>query len=107
MKVDYDPEASSLLIEFDGSGADDTEDVAGGVCLVGHCNGDPKWIQLLAADRNVAALDEAAERFGLDAEGLRAAARAAFAAPGREITIEVGKRLPLSDEEEPERARAA
>jgi hypothetical protein len=48
-----------------------------------------------------------AERFDLDAEGLRAAAHAALAAPDREIRIEVGKRLPLSDETQSETARAA
>jgi hypothetical protein len=105
MKVDYDSEGRSLLFEFgefrEAEDGDDTEDLAGGICLVGHLDGHPNSIQLLSADRDIAPLDEAAERFGLDAEALRAAARAALAAPDREIHIEVGKRLPLSDEEEP------
>jgi hypothetical protein len=107
MKVDYDLEARSLFIVLGEGGEEDTDDIAGGVCLVGHRNGLPKWIQLLGADKNITALDEAAERFDLDAEGLRAAARAALAAPDREIIIEVGKHLPLSDELEAEEARAA
>lgn len=108
MKVDYDSEGRSLLFKFSESDdCDDTEDVAGGICIVGLYNDRPKSIQLLGADKDLTPLDEAAERFQLDAEGLRAAARAALAAPDREIRIEVGGRLPLGDEEEPEAAKAA
>jgi hypothetical protein len=56
-------------------------------------NDRPESIQLLGADKDIEPLDEAAERYGLDAEGLRAAARAALAAPDREIRIEVGPNL--------------
>jgi hypothetical protein len=110
MKVDYDSEAKSILFEFgefrEVEDGDDTEDVAGGICIVWLRDGRPEILQLLGADRHIEALDEAAERFGLDAEGLRAAARAALAAPDREITIEVGAKI--SDEERaPEGARAA
>jgi hypothetical protein len=108
MKVDYDSEGRSLLFEFDGfpepDDRDDTEDLAGGMCLVTHRDGCPIFIQILSAEKDITPLDEAAERFGLDAEALRAAARAALAAPDRQIHIEVGKKLPLSDEEEPETA---
>jgi hypothetical protein len=111
MKVDYDSEAKSLLFEFgefrEREDGDYVEEVAGGICIVWFHDGRPESIQLLGADTDIAPLDEAAERFELDAEGLRAAARAALEAPDREITIEVGRRLPLSDEEEPETARAA
>jgi hypothetical protein len=107
MKVDYDSEGKSLLFELVGTAEDDTDDVAGGTCLVGHREGRAVWIQLLGADEDISPLDEAAERFDLDAEGLRAAARAALAAPDREINIEVGKRLPLSNGVEAEEARAA
>jgi hypothetical protein len=86
MKVDYDPEAKSLLFEF--GEFRESED------------GDH-------VDTYLPALDEAAERFELDAEGLKAAAHAALAAPNREIIIEVGRKLPLKDEEEPEEAKAA
>jgi hypothetical protein len=110
MKVDYDSEGHSLLFEFgefrEREDGDYVEEVAGGSCIVWFHDDRPESIQLLDADKDIAPLDEAAERFKLDAEGLRAAARAALAAPDREITIEVGNRLPLSDEEEPA-ARAA
>ena len=111
MKVDYDPEARSLLFEFgefrESEAGDYVEEVAGGMCIVWFHNDRPESIQLLGADKDITPLDEAATRFELDAESLRAAARAALAAPNREIRIEVGKALPLGDEEEPEAARAA
>jgi len=108
MKVDYDSEGKSILFEFDQADhGDDTVEVAGGVCLVDVHEDRAKGIHLLGADRDITPLDEVAERFDLDAEGLRAAARAALAAPDREIVIEVGKRLPLCDEVEAEEARAA
>jgi hypothetical protein len=111
MKVDYDSEGRSLLFEFgefrESEDGDYVEEVAGGICIVWFHDDHPESIQLLSADEDITPLDEAAERFDLDAEGLRAGARAALAAPNREILIEVGKRLPLSDEEEPEAARAA
>jgi hypothetical protein len=77
------------------------------MCIVRFHDDRPEGIQLLGDDKYIAALDEAAERFELDSEGLRAAARAALAAPNREILIEVGRKLPLGDEEEPEAAKAA
>jgi hypothetical protein len=111
MKVDYDSEGKSLLFEFgefrESEDGDYVKEVAGGICIVWFHEDRPESIQLLGADEDITPLDEAAERFDLDADGLRAAARAALAAPNREILIEVGKRLPLNDEEEPEAARAA
>jgi hypothetical protein len=103
MKVDYDSEGRSLLFEFEGfpepDDRDDTEDLAGGICLVTHREGRPIFVQLLSADRDITPLDEAAERFGLDAEGLRAGASAALAAPDREIRIEVGQNLADAERE--------
>jgi hypothetical protein len=101
MKVDYDPEAKSILFEFGefrvSEDGDYVEEVADGMCIVWFHDDRPESIQLLGADTNITPLDEAAERFQLDAIGLRAAARAALAAPNREIRIEVGKNL--ADEE--------
>lgn len=103
MKVDYEAEARSLLFEFgefrEFEDGDYVEEVAGGVCIVWFHQDRPKSIQLLGADKDITPLDEAAERFDLDAEALRAAARAALAAPDREIHIEVGKKLHLGTEE--------
>ena len=111
MKVDYDHEAKSLLFEFgeflESQDGDYVEELADGMCIVWFHNDRPKSIQLLGGDSYIAALDEAAERFELDGDGLRAAARAAFAAPNREILIEVGRSLPDDEEEEPQEAKAA
>jgi hypothetical protein len=111
MKVDYETEAKSLLFELtefrESEAGDYVEELADGMCIVWFHDDRPAAIQLLGADAYLGALDEAAERFKLDAEGLRAAAQAAFAAPDREIIIDVGRRLPNSDEEEPAAAKAA
>jgi hypothetical protein len=110
MKVDYETEAKSLLFELtefrESEARDYVEELADGMCIVWFHDDRPAAIQLLGADAYLGALDEAAERFELDAEGLRAAAQAAFAAPDREIIIDVGRRLPNSDEE-PAEAKAA
>jgi hypothetical protein len=102
MKVDYDSEGRSLLFEFgefrEAEDGDDTEDLAGGICLVGHLDGRPNFIQLLSADKDITPLDDAAEQFGLDAEALQAAARAALTAPDREITIEFGQKRLVGNE---------
>ncbi|HEX4731169.1 MAG TPA: hypothetical protein VH299_07855 [Solirubrobacterales bacterium] len=111
MKVDYDSEGRTLLFEFgdfrEFEGSDYVEELAGGSCIVWFHDDRPESIQLLGADGDIAPLDEVAERFELDADGLRVAARAALAAPDREITIEFGKRRLLGDEEVPAAARAA
>jgi hypothetical protein len=111
MKVDYDSEAKALLFEFGelrvSEEGDYVEELADGMCIVRFHNDRPEAIELDGADKYLTALDEAAERFELDAESLRAAAQAAFAAPDREIIIDVGRRLPNSDEEELAAAKAA
>jgi hypothetical protein len=76
--------------------------LSGGECIVWVLADRAVSIQLLSADRDIAALDEAAENFDLDAEGLRAAAHAALTAPDREITIEIGQKRLVGTE-----ARAA
>lgn len=94
MKVDYDSEGHSLLFEFGKfhyfEEGDYVKLLGDAQCIVGFHGGGVDNIQLLNADRDITLLDEAAERFELDADALRAAAQAAFAAPDREITIEVG-----------------
>lgn len=108
MKVDYDSEARSLLFEFGEfhhfEQGDYTAILGDDHCIVGFHQGHLDHIQVLNADDDITILDEAAERFNLDAEGLRAGARAALAAPDREVRIEVGKNLAEAEEEE---ARAA
>jgi hypothetical protein len=108
MKVDYDPEAKSLLFELGESPEfeddDYVEEVAGGTCIVWFHDDRPECIQLLIADKEITPLDEAAARFGLDAEGLRAAAQAALTAPDRQIRIELGRNLADAEREAGESA---
>lgn len=108
MKVDYDSEARSLLFEFgefrEREDGDYVEELAGGTCIIWIHDGRPESIQLLSADDDIARLDEAAKRFELDAEGLRAGASAALAAPDREIRIEVGKGLVAAEAAEADAA---
>jgi hypothetical protein len=102
MKVDYDSEGHSLLFEFgefrEYEDGDYVEELTGGSCIVWIHDGLVDSIQLLDADKDIAPLDEAADRFRLDATGLRAAAKAALAAPDREITIKLGPRRLLGGE---------
>ena len=95
MRVDYDSEGKSLLFEFgDSEDSNRVEELATGECIVWVLGDRATSIQLLAADKGLEPLEEAAKRFDLDPEGLKAAAHAALAAPDREITIELGaKRL--------------
>jgi hypothetical protein len=108
MKVDYDSEAHSLLFEFGEfhqfEPGDYTKILGDDHCIVGFHQGHVGHIQVLNADDDIAILDEAAECFDLDAEALRAGARAALAAPDREIRIEVGKNLAEAEEEEEAKA---
>jgi hypothetical protein len=108
VKVDYDSEAHSLLFEFGEfhhfEPGDYSEILGDDQCIVGFHQGHVGHIQVLNVEEDITILDEAAERFDLDAEGLRAGARAALAAPDREIRIEVGGNL---TDEEKEEAQAA
>jgi hypothetical protein len=109
MKVDYDSEAHSILFEFGSfhvfEEGDYVELLGDDQCIVGFHDGRVDNIQLLNVDGDLTLLDEAAVRFGLDAEALGAAARAALAGPDREINIEVGKDL-AAEHAEAETARA-
>jgi hypothetical protein len=91
MKIDYDSEGHSLLIEFGEFRYFEKShhiEYPGGDSCIAWVDGDhPYAIQLLGADRDITPLDAAAERFGLDAEALRTAARAALAAPDREVQL--------------------
>ncbi|MBB4662214.1 hypothetical protein [Conexibacter arvalis] len=91
MLAHYDSEARSLAIslEADASHRRVTE-VAPNV-IVGVRDGRAVFVEVIACD--VVGLDglgTAAREFGLDGDALHAAARAAIAAPDRDIDITVG-----------------
>jgi uncharacterized protein YuzE len=98
MKVVYDSEADVLSIDLrvvhrwdEGENVDDDCQ-----CNVAFFEGQVANVELLSPSRHLDLLPSAAERYGLDAQGLNAAAEAGLAAPDREIVIYVGRRLPGS-----------
>jgi uncharacterized protein YuzE len=95
MRADYDSEADALsidLLEVDGWDAGKSVD-ENEHCNVEFSKGRVANVELLYPAENLELLSLAAERFDLDAQGLRAAAEAALAAPDREVTIEFSGRL--------------
>lgn len=94
MRVDYDSEADALDIElFPFERFERQEPVHDTYCQVGFAKGEPASVELLNPANQIPLLDVAAERYDLDAAALKAAARAALAAPDRVIKIEVGASL--------------
>jgi hypothetical protein len=94
MKADYDSEADAILIEIESvdqwdRSAQIDDDM---LCDVAFRSDRPVAVSLRYPREELRLLDEAADRFGLDAGGLRAAAQAALALPDREVTIEAGPR---------------
>jgi uncharacterized protein YuzE len=96
MRAEYDSQADALAIDLvsdpvaaSGEGVNDR-------CTVAlDAQGRAVSVELLyPADGLEASLGATAERYGLDAEALIAAARSALAAPDREIVLEVGARTP-------------
>jgi uncharacterized protein YuzE len=96
MRAEYDSRADALVIDLvtdpvasSGEGVDDR-------CTVElDAKGRAVSVELLyPTDGLEASLGATAERYGLDAEPLIAAARSALAAPDREIVLEVGARTP-------------
>jgi hypothetical protein len=94
MRADYDSEADAILIEIEevdhwdrGVVIDDAM-----YCDVAIRKDQPVAVSLRYPREELCLLDEAADRFDLDGNALKAAARVALALPDREITIEVGRK---------------
>lgn len=88
MKADYDSDADSLSITLlDVDYWDDGDEVDEYYCTIAFSKGRPVNVGLLYPGENLHLLELAAERFDLDADSLVAAAKAALAAPDREVTI--------------------
>lgn len=94
MKADYDSKANALSIDLvDASRWDYSEKVQSRV-NVAIAEGKPVNVELLYPDMGLEEpLRVAAGQYGLDAEALIAAARAAIAAPDRVVTLEVAVRV--------------
>ncbi len=93
MKADFDSEANALWITLDESEYSHNEEI-GDRCRVSFgSSGRPSGVEVLFPDEPYDdLLRAAAERFDLDAEALIGIARAAVAAPDREVTLHLGAR---------------
>ena len=94
MRAEYDSEANALAIDLVPDALADHDEEIDGRCNVAVDRaGRPVSVELLYPDMGVEPLlTAAAGRFGLDAEALIVAARAALGAPDREILLEVRAR---------------
>ncbi len=90
MRAEYDSQADVLSIDlipaerWDGSDAVDDD-----FCTVATVDARPANVELLSPAQHLDLLVRAAERHGLDAEALQAAARSALAAPDRTVVLDV------------------
>ncbi|HEX8959207.1 MAG TPA: hypothetical protein VF770_05245 [Solirubrobacterales bacterium] len=93
MRADYDSRGDTIQIELERVDRIDYGDYETGA-VVGILEGRPVYVDVISARRGGVEepLRAAAERYGLDAEALIAAALAALAAPDRPVTLDVGVR---------------
>ena len=97
MRAEYDSRADALAIDLVADPIADSGEGLDDRCTVAlDERGHVVSLELLyPGDGLEPPLAAAAERYGLDAEALIAAARSALAAPDREIVLEVGARTPV------------
>lgn len=88
MRADYDSQANAISIDVVPSNRWEHCEGVGGRVNVAIAEGKPVNVELLYPDLGIdEPLHAAAERFGLDAEALTAAAKAALAAPDRTVEL--------------------
>jgi hypothetical protein len=94
MKADYDSKGDTIQIDLEAVGrVDYGDDEVDDWLVVSICDGRPVRIDVIGTSGDlVESLCAAARRYGLDAEALIAAARAALAAPDREVVLDIGVR---------------
>lgn len=97
MKADYESRADTIQITLrDVGGLSGGSDVVeNGAVIVSFSESRPALIDVIGTRKHdfEKPLRVAAERNGLDPEALVAAARAALAAPDREVRLDVGARI--------------
>jgi hypothetical protein len=95
MRADYDSAANAISITIANATSADASDEVHPRAIVALAAGKAVEVQLLYPDLGIAEpLGAAAERYGLDAQALEAAAQSALAAPDRVVTVEVAEREP-------------
>jgi hypothetical protein len=93
MRADYDSKGDTIQIELEPVDRLDRDDADIAGVIVGICDERPVMIDVIGTRGGInEQLRAAAERYGLDAEALVAAAQAALAAPDRAITLDVALR---------------
>jgi uncharacterized protein YuzE len=94
MRVDYDSEGDTIQIDLEPAGrVDYGDDEIHDRIVVSIRDGRPVRIDVIGTGDDLGEpLRTAAERYGLDAEALLAAAQAALAAPDREVVVDVSVR---------------
>ena len=89
MKALYDSRADALQIDLEQVELVDEDVDVTGSCTVALAGGRVVGVELLAPAHRLGALAVAADRYDLDRQALEAAARAALAAPDRQVTVDV------------------
>ncbi len=93
MRADYDSSADTIQIELESVDRLDHDDAELAGVVVGIREQRPVLIDVIDTRSEVEErLRSVAERHGLDAEALIAAAQAALAAPDRVVTLDVAVR---------------
>jgi hypothetical protein len=93
MRADYDSKGDTIQIELEPVDRLDRDDADIAGVIVGIRDERPVMIDVIGTRAGIdKQLRAAAERYGLDAEALVAAAQAALAAPDRAITLDVALR---------------
>jgi hypothetical protein len=93
MKADYDSEANALSIDLVDVRHWEGSEGVGERINVTFAGGKPANVELLYPNLGLEKpLQDAAARYGLDAEALVATAQAAIAAPDRVVTVDVAVR---------------
>ncbi|MBK5232035.1 MAG: hypothetical protein JJE13_03505 [Thermoleophilia bacterium] len=89
MKADYDSQADAISITLSESGHwDDSVEVDDTYCHVAFSGGKAANIEFLYPEKALRFVGEAAAVAGVDPQLVEAAARAALAAPDREVKLE-------------------
>lgn len=93
MRAEYDSQADALSIDLiDADSWDGSDSIDPDYCTVALVGERAANVELLSPLEHLELLAVAAERHGLDAEALEAAARSAIIAADRAVVLEVASR---------------
>lgn len=93
MRAEYDSQADALSIDLiDADRWDGSDSIDPDYCTVALVGERAANVELLSPAKHLELLAVAAERHGLDAEALEAAARSAIIAADRAVVLEVASR---------------